>query len=103
MLFMVKVAWDVEKGNELARSGELGHRVQSILEALKPEAAYFSATNGRRGGVLFVEMDRASQIPAIAEPFFLTANATVKIEPVMRPQDLADAQPDIERAVKQFG
>jgi len=37
---MVRVLWDTEKGDELARKGTLGKTVQSILEDLKPEAAY---------------------------------------------------------------
>jgi hypothetical protein len=35
MRFMVKVIWDVEKGNELARKGNLGEIAQSILEEIK--------------------------------------------------------------------
>jgi hypothetical protein len=43
MRFMVKVIWDMEKGNELARKGDLGKIAQSILDEIKPEAAYFVA------------------------------------------------------------
>jgi hypothetical protein len=103
MRFLVKVVWDVEKGNELARKGNLGKVAQLILEEIKPEAAYFLAEEGKRSALLFVNMDDASQIPAIAEPWFLAANATVEFKPVMKLEDLQKAAPSIERAVKKFG
>jgi hypothetical protein len=103
MRFMVKIIMDVEKGNDLARKGNLGKIAQSILEEIKPEAAYFVAEEGNRSAILFVNMDDASQIPAIAEPWFLAMNATVEFQPVMKLEDLQKAGASIERAVKKFG
>ena len=103
MRFMVKVIWDTEKGNELARAGTLGTIVESILEDLKPEAAYFPAEEGHRSAILFVDLEDASQLPAVAEPWFLAVNATVEFQPVMVAGDLQKAGPSIESAVKKFG
>ena len=47
-------------------------------------------------------MQDASQIPAIAEPWFLAFNAGVEIHPVMVPDDLAKAGSSIEAAVKKY-
>ena len=102
MRFVVKISWDVEAGNALARQGKLASTVQSILAELKPEAAYFTAEGGRRGGILIVDIADASEIPAIAEPWFLAANAKVEFLPAMRPEDLAKAGPSIEAAVKEI-
>jgi hypothetical protein len=44
-----------------------------------------------------------NQIPAVAEPFFFGLNARVTLSPVMNAQDLANALPGIEKAVKEHG
>jgi len=103
MRFMVKAIWDVEKGNELARKGNLGKIAQTILEEIKPEAAYFLAQKGKRSAILFVNIDDASKIPAIAEPWFLALNASVEFKPVMKLEDLQKAGASIEKAAKKFG
>jgi len=102
MRFLVKVNMPVEAGNRMAKAGKLGTTIQSILSDLKPEAAYFTDTNGQRTGFLFLEMQDASQIPAIAEPWFLAFNASIEIHPVMVPGDLAKAGSAIEAAVKKY-
>ena len=48
-------------------------------------------------------MKDASQIPAVAEPWFLAFNAQVSLRPVMNPQDLAKAGPSIGKAAKKHG
>jgi len=74
----------------------------SILADLKPEAVYFTDDNGQRTGFIFLDMQDAAQIPAIAEPWFLAFNASVEIHPVMIPDDLARAGDAIENAVKKY-
>jgi hypothetical protein len=94
----------VETGNEAARTGAFGAKFQKMLEPLKPEAAYFGATaKGERGGFIVFDLKDPSQIPGIAEPFFLAFNASVSLSPVMTAQDLANGAPGIEKAVKDFG
>ena len=102
MRFLMKVNIPVESGNAAARSGKLGTTIQSILAELKPEAAYFAADKGQRTGFIVLEMQDASQIPAIAEPWFLALNASIEIHPVMVPEDLARAGGAIEKAVKKY-
>ena len=102
MRFLLKVNIPVEQGNAAAKSGKLGATIQSILADLKPEAAYFTDNNGQRTGYIILEMQDASQIPAIAEPWFLAFNAAIEIHPVMVPEDLAKAGAAIEKAVKTY-
>ena len=103
MRFFVKAQLDVEAANALARQGKLGSTIQSILEELKPEAAYFVADEGMRTAYLIVDLQDASQIPGLAEPWFLAFNASIEAQPAMVAADLAKAGPDIERAVKKYG
>ena len=103
MRFLMKVQWDMAAGNELARAGKIGETVGAILEDLQPEAAYFTAVGGNRGGYLVVNVDDPAEIPALAEPWFLAVNATFELFPLMTPEDLERAGPAIEQAVSKFG
>ncbi len=103
MRFLFKASWDIEAGNKLARDGRLGATVASILDDLKPEAAYFLAEKGKRTAFLIVDMEDASQIPAVAEPWVLACNASVSFQPVMVAEDLERAGPAIEQAVQKYG
>jgi len=70
---------------------------------VKAEAAYFGTIDGGRGGYIVVNMNDASQMPALAEPFFLWLGADIDFIPVMTPEDLAKAEPAIGEAVKKWG
>jgi hypothetical protein len=101
---LLRVSIPVEAGNAVAKDGTLGSTVERILADLKPEAAYFYADdNGQRAGSIVFEMKDASQIPAVAEPWFLAFNAQVSLRPIMNPKDLAKAGPSIGKAAKQYG
>jgi hypothetical protein len=102
MRMMLKVNMDTSAANELARQGKLGSTIQSILADMKPEAAYFTADEGERTGLIFFDLADPSAIPAIAEPWFLTLNARLTLQPVMNPEDLGKAGPAIEAAVKKY-
>ena len=102
MLFRVSIP--VETGNAAAKAGTLGTTIERLLAELKPEAAYFFADDdGQRSGSIVFDMKDSSQIPAIAEPWFLAFNAKVSFRPVMNPQDLAAAGPAIGKAGQQYG
>jgi len=101
---LLRVSIPVESGNAAAKAGTLGSTIEKILADLKPEAAYFIADDdGNRSGSIVFDMQDQSQIPSIAEPWFLAFNAKVSIRPVMTPQDLAKAGPSIANAAKQYG
>jgi hypothetical protein len=104
MRMLMQFSIPVEAGNRAARTGAFGPSFQKILEGMKPEAAYFTAgARGERGGFIVFDMKDTSQIPAVAEPFFLAYNARVTFSPVMNAQDLANAAHGIEKAVREHG
>ena len=104
MRMLLRVSIPAETGNAAVKNGTLGTTIERILADLKPEAAYFMADdNGNRSGSIVFDMKDTSQIPAVAEPWFLAFNAKVSFRPVMNPQDLAKAGPSIAKAGKQYG
>ena len=103
MRFMLTFRIPMDAGNELIKGGKVDETMRSVLDDLKPEAAYFGDIEGGRGGYLVVNMDDASQIPAISEPLFLGVGATVKAHPVMIPEDLQKAGPALEQAAQKYG
>ena len=100
MRFLVKVSWPVEAGNAAAKNGF--EVIPQILEEQQPEAAYFITDGGKRTAILIVDMDDVSQLPAIAEPWFLALNASIEATPAMVAEDLQKAGPAIEQAVKKY-
>ncbi len=91
MRMLLTVRFPPEPFNTLARKGEAGTALQSIVEELKPEAVYFTELRGQRGVILVVDLPSPSDVPRIAEPFFLKFNADCHFKVVMSGEDLAKA------------
>jgi hypothetical protein len=102
MRVFVKVSVPVEAGNAGIRDGTLPKKIQSILAEQKPEAAYFYEEDGKRTFAIFLDLRDPSQIPGVAEPWFLAFNAHVEFHPAMILADLEKAGPSIEKAVKKY-
>ena len=102
MRCLLKVSIPVETGNAKISDGSLGKTIESILADLKPEAAYFAADNGKRTGFIFFDLKDTSQIPDVAEPWFLAFDAHIEFHPAMNLDDLKKATPGIEKAVKNY-
>jgi hypothetical protein len=104
MRMLMTVSLSTEKANDAIRNGTLQSTIQKALAEIKPEAAYFTADDaGNRTGLIFFDMRDSSEIPGIAEPWFLAFDAKVTFRPVMNPQDLSAGAPGMEQAVKEFG
>jgi Domain of unknown function (DUF3303) len=103
MRCLLKVSIPVETGNAAISDGSLPKTIESILAELKPEASYFATEQGKRTGFIVFDLKDTSQIPAIAEPWFLAFNAHVEVQPAMNIDDLKRASAGIEKAVKNYG
>ena len=81
----------VEPFNTMVKDGSAGKSVERVLGEIKPEAVYFCARDGQRGGTMVVDLPDASHIPKIAEHLFLSWEATLQFHPCMTPEDLGKA------------
>ncbi len=103
MRYIMKMRMPIEAGNAALKDPDFGAKMQQLLMEIKAEAAYFSTIDGQRGAYIIVNMDDASQMPSLAEPFFLWLNADIECLPVMLPEDLGRAGPAIGAIVHKWG
>lgn len=89
MRMLVRFSVPVEKGNQAFQSGALQKTVQSVIDRLQPEAAYFGPNeDGERSAFMVFDMEGSWQIPGIAEEVFQNLNAKIQFSPVMNADDL---------------
>ena len=88
MRILMKVKIPNKQFNAAAKDGTAGKKMEQILGELKPEVAYFTEFDGLRTAIVVVNIDEASEIPSVAEPWFLAFGAEVSMHPAMTPEDL---------------
>ena len=91
MRMLVNVRIPHEPFNTYVRDGSIAERIPRVMAEIKPEAVYFTEQDGHRGAMLIVNVESASQIPALAEPWFLLFNADCEFRIVMSAEDLQHA------------
>jgi Domain of unknown function (DUF3303) len=96
MRMMMTASMDVEAANEAIKNGMLPQIVKEFHEKHKPEAMYFGVENGQRTAYMVFDLKEASDIPSIAEPWFIHLKAKIAAQPVM---DMADMQAGISKAM----
>lgn len=88
MRTLLTVKTDVSASNKAVMDGSLAKLIQSTMERIKPEAAYFCTQDGNRGCFMVFDLKDPSDIPVIAEPLFQGLNAKLEFSPVMNIEDL---------------
>lgn len=88
MRTLLRATLDVIASNKAILDGSLPKIIKSTMDRLKPEASYFLAVDGCRSCLFVFDLKDPSEIPSIAEPFFLNLNAKVEFSPVMNAEDL---------------
>jgi hypothetical protein len=91
MRILVNVHIPHEPFNTLVRDGRAGAVISQIVEECKPEVIYFTEQSRKRGAVLVVDIAEPSDLPSIAEPWFLKFNAECEFRLAMKPEDLQKA------------
>jgi hypothetical protein len=81
----------LEPFNSMVKNGTAGEKVAQVMGDIRPEHVWFSERDGKRGGIMIVDVSDPSKIPSIAEPLFLAFDAAVHFHPAMTPDDLAHA------------
>ena len=102
MRFIVRATVPIEAGNDLVRDPNMAKRFETILGDVKPEAAYFGVESGQRTLYMVVNVQDASELPRIAEPFWLSLEADVDFIPVMTQEDFAKAATHIQAAASKY-
>jgi len=92
MIMLVK--FPVDPFNTAVRHGTIGATMHRILDATKAESAYFTERDGHRGAILVVDVESPSDVPRLAEPWFLSFNAEVEFRIAMTAEDLGRANLD---------
>lgn len=88
---IVNVAFPIEPFNSMVINGTAGEMMGRIMDDLKPEFMYFTELDGNRGAVMVLDVADASEIPSIAEPWFLLFEALCEFKIAMSPDDLMKA------------
>lgn len=91
MRMLLNIGFPVNEFNKAVKDGSISPKIEGILEEIRPEAVYFTEQFGQRAAVVIVNVDNPSQVPVLAEPWFLNFNASVELRIAMTPGDLKEA------------
>jgi hypothetical protein len=97
MRTLLRVTADVAASNKAIVDGTFSKIMKSTMEKINPEASYFLTNEGCRSWIMVFDLKDPSDIPSIAEPFFINLNAKVEFQPAM---NLDDLQKGLEKVQK---
>jgi len=99
----MRVKFPNDTANDVLRDPQFGAKMHDLLDEIHAEATYFTTIDGYRGCFAVVNMNDTSEMPKVAEPFFIWMAAEIDWFPVMTPEDLGRAGSDIAAAYKKWG
>jgi hypothetical protein len=88
MRVLLTAQMDTDKGNQAIKDKKLPEIMKAALGSLQPEAAYFGAKEGCRTAFIVFDLKDVSDIPKVAEPFFMELGAKIEFIPVMNFDDV---------------
>jgi Domain of unknown function (DUF3303) len=90
MRTLMTVQMETEAANHAIQDGSLAKTMEAALEQLHAEAAYFTTREGQRTAYIVFDLHDTTQIPEVAEPFFMGLNAKIDMAPVMNADDVQE-------------
>ena len=93
MRFLIRAKIPTEAGNKMVQDPNFLKKIETYVNKVKAEAAYFFEADGNRVAAFIVDVQRADQIPVLAEPLFSGMDANVELHPVMSLEDLKKGIP----------
>gem|GEM_PF-59184 len=90
-----------EEGNRSVLDGTLPAKIKNYIDAVKPEAVYFTIRDGQRTMLAVVNVPSEDKMVAMMEPLWLDWNASVVLTPVMTLADLQKTGKDMEKLAKE--
>jgi hypothetical protein len=103
MRFLISARVPTERTNELIQEGGFPQTFQSVMEDLRPEAAYFTDVDGARGAYFVVYVDDPSEMSVRTETLLQGLGAEIKIQFVWTPEEVQEAMPAFEQAAQKYG
>ncbi|MFG2818260.1 hypothetical protein ACGFX4_02430 [Kitasatospora sp. NPDC048365] len=88
MRMMIHGEMDTATSNQLLATGKVPEIMGKVMDALKPEAAYFYPFGGRRAFTLVCDLGQESDLVALVEPFWAELGADVTVTPCMTADEL---------------
>jgi hypothetical protein len=90
MLTLMTVQMGTEAASRSIKDGSMPKLMESTLEQLHAEAAYFTTHDGDRTAYIVFDLQEPAQMVQIAEPLFAGLDAKIDLSPVMKPEDLQE-------------
>lgn len=90
MRLMMQVLIPVEKGNNAVADGTMSTAMKQFADLVKPEAAYFFVSEGKRAAIYIFEESDQAKLVQYNEPLFAALNADIRITPVLTVDELKD-------------
>ncbi|AZM89280.1 MULTISPECIES: DUF3303 family protein [Streptomyces] len=91
MRVMLRAHMDTAATNEGITTGGLPQAIKSLMDRVKPEAAYFGLHEGVRSCWIVFDLQDSGQLPSLTWDLFHEFNAEIEVAPVMTGEDLAKA------------
>jgi hypothetical protein len=101
MRCIVEAVIPADAGNRNILDGSMPSKIKKYLEAVKPEAIYFTVKDGQRTIFAVVNIPSEDKMIAFNELLWLDWGASVTVTPAMSLADFEKAGKDMEKLIRE--